>query len=117
MPFQRIPYKMTPENFDARSTQLRIRLWELGAVHDLLLKLNGGKVVSNFSTEHDKSDAAAVLTGFKAKLKVQDPGSITWAGHSFGAASIIQFIKSTYYDAPSSALTQGYKPLYRPVRD
>ena len=86
-------------------------------MHDLLLKLNGGKAVSNFSTEHDKSDVAAVLTGFKAKLRVQDPGSITWAGHSFGAASITQFIKSTYYDAPSSALSQGYKPLYRPARD
>ena len=117
LPFQRIPYKMTPENFDARATQLRIRLWELGAVHDLLLKLNSGKTLSNFSTEDDKSDVAATLTSFKSKLNVQDPGSITWGGHSFGAASIIQFIKSTYYEAPPSALTQGFKPLYRPVRD
>ena len=29
------------------------------------------------------------------------PGSVTWAGHSFGGTTLIQFVKSIYYEEQS----------------
>ena len=112
--FQRIDYKPSPETWVKRSEQLRIRLWELGALHDLLTQLDAGKHITNYIK--DNADGAdAVLEAFKSRLEVHSPGSISWAGHSFGAASIVQFIKSVYYDASSAP--KDYRPLYKPSRN
>jgi platelet-activating factor acetylhydrolase len=55
------------------------------------------------------------LTMFAHKLDVHTPGSITWAGHSFGAATIVQLVKSTFY-RPDSEIS-GYEALITPDED
>jgi platelet-activating factor acetylhydrolase len=49
---------------------------------------------------------------FKDKLDVQDPGKLIWSGHSFGAATMIQFAKSICYTPPTNS-----KPLFIPELD
>ena len=114
MPFRRIPFAPSPEAYEKRSEQLRIRLWELGALHQLLLRLDEGQPVSS-PLNGDTKDAEAALGAFKSRLEVHKPGTITWAGHSFGAASVIQFVKSVSYGAPSAA-PKSFRPLYAPGR-
>ncbi|KAJ8612293.1 hypothetical protein MRB53_037503 [Persea americana] len=37
------------------------------------------------------------MSRFKGALKVHEPGSIIFAGHSFGSVTTVQFMKSVYY--------------------
>ncbi|KAF4873221.1 putative phospholipase A2 [Colletotrichum siamense] len=110
VPYVRLDHDARPEIYDAREDQLRIRLWELGLIHVVALNLDLGMAMSNLN----KSTPS--LTPFKNKLHVHDPGCILFGGHSFGSASIVQFLKTTYY-AESSALAHVAKPLFTPRRD
>ncbi|KAK2804421.1 hypothetical protein FQN51_002064 [Onygenales sp. PD_10] len=116
VPYQEIKHVFDPKILHKRHAQLRIRLWELGLVHDALLKLDAGKQLSNL-----------IETGvggpvFTSSLDIHSPSSIVWAGHSFGAASMVQFVKSIYWGHVSQsepAMTSEpsfsqYKPLYQP---
>ena len=112
--YRALPHKPSPEVDEARNKQLEIRLWELGLIHEALLKLD-----RNPSQLHNvvpsKPSHPDLLGIFANALDVHTPGKISFSGHSFGATTIIQFIKSVYYhESPPS---NGYTPLYRPNPD
>ncbi|KAL6713809.1 hypothetical protein ACLMJK_008301 [Lecanora helva] len=105
-----LPYSATPEVERKRNGGLKIRLWELGLIHDALLKLDNGDKFSITAPDchHDASDDQP----FKDLLDIHDPGKISWAGHSFGASTVIQFLKSVYYPPPPHLNPQDL--LYTP---
>ena len=106
--YKSISHKPSKEVEDARDAQLRIRLWELGLTYDSMIKLNNGELPS--STVSDTLDIGI----FAGKLDVSTPGKVNWGGHSFGAASVVQFLKSVYYHSECSDSTQS---LYKPSPD
>jgi platelet-activating factor acetylhydrolase len=56
------------------------------------------------------------LSQFVGRLHVNDPGSIIFAGHSFGSTTMYQLLKSTYYAAvPEVAAMEA--PLFTPAED
>ncbi|KAL2760391.1 hypothetical protein ACRALDRAFT_1073739 [Sodiomyces alcalophilus JCM 7366] len=111
VPYNRIAHDVKPEIYEAREEQLRIRLWELGLVHAAVLAIDDRRhPLSNLNK------STPTLSHLADRLHVHEPGSIIFAGHSFGAASIVQFLKSTYY-AGSAALDAMDRPLFTPRRD
>jgi platelet-activating factor acetylhydrolase len=110
IPYNRIPHDVNDEVHAARNAQLRIRLWELGLVHDAILGIDKGLTRTNLNT------STPSLHQFTNQLHVQDPGSIIFSGHSFGAASMVQFLKSAYY-AGSPKLAAMEEPLFTPSAD
>ena len=140
-----LPHAATKTTEEARDQQLKIRLWELGMIHKILVQLDHGRKLTNYGGDkpiesqpqqglYSKDSLAALasrfmgdkvpdtykpslakgdLTMFKTKLDVHSPGKIAWAGHSFGAASVVQFIKTVYY-GPDANPPASYQPLYNP---
>ncbi|KAK0383654.1 hypothetical protein NLU13_9565 [Sarocladium strictum] len=108
--YRRLAHDASPEIFEARDAQLRIRLWEMGLIHQALLALDNGFDYTNLNT------STISLDQFRSKLNVHVPGSIVWAGHSFGATTMTQLLKSTYY-ADVSEIANMEKPLFRPGAD
>ena len=106
--YHRIPHTPSPEVEAGRTAQLKIRLWELGCVHDALLKIDEGANV------HNLNSSAASLSEFSKIMQVREPGSIVFAGHSFGAASITQLVKSTFYSPENSTAPADYHPIFTP---
>ncbi|KAG9234419.1 platelet-activating factor acetylhydrolase [Amylocarpus encephaloides] len=104
--YVRLSHTPSPEVEEGRNAQLRIRLWEMGLVHDSLLKLDQANSLTNLNA------SSASLSPFASKMDVHTPGKITFAGHSFGAATATQFVKSVFY-SPESA-PSSYKPLFVP---
>jgi len=115
--YRSMPHKPSKEVEEGRNEQLKIRLWELDLIHESILKLDRGENVSNLAAEtlHDdrKTSSQGELSMFAFNLDVHDPGSISWSGHSFGAATISQFVKSVFY-RPTASTPASYKPLYVP---
>ena len=116
--YRDLPYspsgKPSSEVDEDRDKQLKIRLCELGLVHEALLKLDSSPTqLHNIGarTSHDPG----LLSMFASALDVHTPGKISWSGHSFGAATVVQFIKSVYYH--ESRPSNGYTPLYHPTPD
>ncbi|KAI1182111.1 phospholipase A2 [Nemania serpens] len=107
IPYIRISHDATDAVYELRNRQLRIRLWELGLIHEAILRIDDGGKLLNLN----KSTPS--LDHFSNKLHVQDPGSIIFAGHSFGAATIVQFLKSVFY-AGRPELETMETPLYSP---
>ena len=107
-----LPHQPLPEVEEGRNEQLKIRCWELSNVHDALLKLDAGKSLTNLQASKEPSR----LSIFESKLDVKRPGKICWAGHSFGASTMVQFLKSVYhggsvlFKTPSSDLKQQITP-------
>lgn len=113
VPYTHVPHVETPETWAMRDHQLRIRLWELGLVHQAVLALNSGcQTITNMNLSTPKSS----MEQFRDLLHVNEPGSIIWAGHSFGAATITQLLKSTYYAADPEVRSME-KPLFLPDLD
>ena len=110
--YKSISHRQSPEVEQARDDQLKIRLWELGLIHEALLKIDRGEPLSNVSSE-EPADTPDQLAMFSSSLDVHTPGAISWSGHSFGAASIVQFVKSVFYHTAQSA-PRSYQPLYKP---
>ncbi|CRK24416.1 hypothetical protein BN1723_013299 [Verticillium longisporum] len=110
VPYIRLPHDNTPEISTAREDQLRIRLWELGLAHAAILAIDRAQPLKNLNKSTPSLDF------FAKKLHVHEPGSIIFAGHSFGSASIVQLLKSTYY-AGSPALAKMERPLFTPAPD
>jgi len=106
--YKRLPHTPSPEVEEGRNEQLRIRLWELGLVHDSLLKIDRGNDISNLHT------SSISLSMFEEKLDVHTPGKIIFAGHSFGAATVTQFVKSTFYSPQFSQAPKDFKSLFSP---
>ena len=119
--YRSISHNPTREVEEARDEQLRIRLWELGLIHEALLMIDKGTKLSNIASgaSSDKTEVQNELLTFSAMLDVHRPGSISWAGHSFGAATVYQFVKSISYRPSDQALerSKGYHPLYVPADD
>ncbi|KAM0314860.1 hypothetical protein ACHAO8_004337 [Botrytis cinerea] len=106
--YVKLSHAPSPEVEEGRNEQLKIRLWEMGLIHDSLLKLDEGKKMTNLNT------SSILLSIFKDKMNVHEPGKITFAGHSFGAATVVQFIKSVFYAPEVSSAPKSYKPVYEP---
>lgn len=104
--YVKLSHTPSPEVEEGRNEQLKIRLWEMGLIHDSLLKLDEGKKITNLNT------SSTSLSMLKDQMNVHEPGKITFAGHSFGAATVVQFIKSVFYTPESSSAPKSYKPLY-----
>ncbi|PKS09817.1 hypothetical protein jhhlp_004440 [Lomentospora prolificans] len=108
VPYRRISHNVSPEMYAAREEQLRVRMWEMGLVHEAVLSLDRGDKVTNMNV------STLSLDPFVGMMHVHEPGSIIFAGHSFGSATTVQFVKSTYY-ADHPALRQMDKaPLFTP---
>ncbi|KAI2474471.1 platelet-activating factor acetylhydrolase [Pyrenophora tritici-repentis] len=113
VPYRNIAHSPSTEVYEARNEQLRIRLWELGMIHDALLKLDDGRKLTNVAQDQPKGKN--MLNMFTNLMDVHQPGAIGFAGHSFGACTMIQFVKSVYYRP--KAQIPNYKPLYTPTED
>ncbi|KAL2435156.1 hypothetical protein ABEF95_014083 [Exophiala dermatitidis] len=121
--YQKHPHTPTHEVLTSRNAQLRIRLWELEQLYTVLKSLNAGdKTFTNYAVEdsQDKSKPQSEPPSWKHKLDLQ-PGRVTWAGHSFGACTMVQFVKSVYchQSMPSLKGTPyendlDWRPLYKP---
>ncbi|RYP22094.1 hypothetical protein DL765_001853 [Monosporascus sp. GIB2] len=118
IPYRRIPHEVTDEIHELRNEQLRVRLWELGLVHEAVLALDddddGDESKSRF-TNLNASTPPQALAQFARKLHVRDPGSIVFMGHSFGAATTVQFLKSVYYADHPDVTSMGQGRLYAPA--
>lgn len=95
-----------------RDQQLRIRCWELGAAWETITMIDRGKTFTNLAEAGKGVTAPAAgtapspppLEDFKNRLDVHTPGRVAWIGHSFGAATVAQFVKSVaYYPSGSSS--------------
>jgi platelet-activating factor acetylhydrolase len=106
--YNRLSHTPSPEVEAGRNAQLKIRLWELGLVHDSILKLDLGEILTNLNT------SSTSLSIFKNLMDVHTPGKMTFAGHSFGAATITQFVKSTFYSPRTSEAPPSYETLFTP---
>jgi platelet-activating factor acetylhydrolase len=113
--YQRIDHKPSPDVYAARDSQLRIRLWEMGLIHDALLKIDTRTRLKNVAEDAKSSGGKDTLTQFAHLLAVHEPGSISFAGHSFGAATTVQLVKSAFY--PPRSAPASYKPLLAPRPD
>lgn len=110
VPYNRISHSVTPEVYDARENQLRIRLWEMGLVHEAVQAMDSGETFTNLNL------STPSLAQFTNALDVKRPGSVIFAGHSFGAATVYQLLKTTYYaDVPEVAAIDN--PLFTPRKD
>ncbi|KAI9149476.1 putative phospholipase A2 [Paramyrothecium foliicola] len=110
VPYRRIPHDATPEVQQTREDQLRIRCWELGLLHQAILAMDAGRNFTNMNVSTPSLDQ------FIGQLDVNEPGKIIFAGHSFGAATVYQLLKSVYYaEVPEVAAMK--KPLFRPAQD
>ncbi|GAP83954.2 putative platelet-activating factor acetylhydrolase [Rosellinia necatrix] len=107
VPYTQISHTATDEVHELRNEQLRIRLWELGLIHEAILNIDEGGKLLNLN-KHTPS-----LDHLSGQLHVHEPGSIIFAGHSFGAASIVQFLKSVFYSGRPELETMQ-TPLYTP---
>lgn len=112
--YRALPHKPSPEVDEDRNKQLQIRLWELGLIYEMLLKLDSSPAQLRNIGARD-SQNPDLLGMFASVLDVHAPGKISWSGHSFGAATMVQFIKSVYYH--ESRPSNGYTPLYCPSPD
>ena len=115
--YQKYPHHPSAEVFDGRNAQLRIRMWELDLFYTALIKLNEGQNLTNYASSNSAHPS------FKASMDLS-PGHVSWLGHSFGAATITQFIKSVYYHTslpspsrPEKSDGSDWTPLYKPCSE
>lgn len=113
-------HEISPLTAAARNKQLETRLWELGALCAVVQELEKGWRDDNIDEDlyltsaNKASDISRLLKMFEGRLDIASPGSITWTGHSFGAATTTQFVKSCWY-APLFKQNGDLKePLYVP---
>ena len=117
--YKSIAHTPTREVEEARDQQLKIRLWELGLVHEALLKVDRGEAVSNIVADAQRTSASTDINGlstFADTLDIHTPGKVSWGGHSMGAATVVQFVKSVFY-RPSKCTPPSYRSLYTPNED
>ena len=117
IPAVKIPHTVCAETFNGRDRQLRIRLWEASMAFEALMKIDAGQKVDNMdeNTSWSRKERIEVLGQFEGMLDIHRPGTVSWAGHSFGAATTVQLLKSIFYyrDKPANAT----KPLIVPNSD
>lgn len=108
---------MTKEVYQGRDDQLRIRLWEVCMVYEALKKIDSGYNITNLddNTSRSQKERTEVLWQFNDKMDVLRPGEVSWAGHSFGAATMLQLLKSIFYHKDRTQADD--KPLIKPNDD
>jgi platelet-activating factor acetylhydrolase len=117
IPAVKIPHTASAETYEGRDKQLRIRLWETSMIYEALMKIDAGQSVENMdeNTSWSRKERTEVLKQFEGALDIHRPGKVSWAGHSFGAATTVQLLKNIFYyqEKPQSAS----KPLIMPKSD
>jgi platelet-activating factor acetylhydrolase len=117
IPAVKIPHTASAETYEGRDKQLRIRLWETSMIYEALMKIDAGQSVENMdeNTSWSRKERTEVLKQFEGALDIHRPGKVSWAGHSFGAATMVQLLKNIFYyqEKPESAS----KPLIVPNSD
>lgn len=103
----KISHEPSPEVYQARDRQLRIRTWEISTAYEALVKIDAGQRLENLdiNASTKRKERVEVLDQFDGMLDIHRAGKVTWAGHSFGAATTVQLLKSTFYakDIPPTA--------------
>jgi len=109
-------HQPSPDVYNGRDDQLKVRLSELSMIHEVIMRSERGEEIKNLDPNHAQrklfhtADSSnfdkSLLSMFTGKIDVHTPGKISWAGHSFGAATSVQFVKSVFYHpkTPSSIL-------------
>ncbi|KAI6789052.1 hypothetical protein KC361_g8715 [Hortaea werneckii] len=113
-----IPHSpLTDEVHEARDKQLRIRIWEICMAYEALVKVDKGHKLDNLdlNTSQTTKGRKEVLDQFNDMLDIHRPGKVTWAGHSFGAATMVQLLKSVFYNSERN--DDDGKPLITPHAD
>lgn len=105
-----LPHVHSPAVEDGRDKQMRIRLCELGTIYEALLKIDRGELLTNIAAQQP---AEANLSMFAMMLDVHTPGCVSWSGHSFGAATMVQLFKSVFYRTETCSAS-SYK-LFDPL--
>ena len=108
--YRSLPHTSSPEVETRRNETLKIRLWELGLIHEVLLGLEEGREYKNVAPVKPDNPR-----GFESLLDVHTPGKVAFAGHSFGASTVIQFLKSVYHSTSPEA--EAHNPIYTPRVD
>ena len=112
--YSKISHEPSPEVLRERNLQLRVRLWELELLYTALSALNKGKTMTNL--------AEGGAPSLSQKLHLA-PSKVTWAGHSFGAATMVQFVKSVFWHQAlpktngESRGRSNFEPLYTPAEN
>lgn len=114
---EKISHEPCDEVYQARDRQLRIRLWEISMAYEALMKIDGGQELENLdsNTSLDRKERVEVLWQFDGKMDIHRAGKVTWCGHSFGAVTMTQLLKSVFYSSERPA-DEG-KPLITPNAD
>lgn len=86
--YRRLSHDPNPEVLNERNEQLRVRLWELELLYTALSSLNSGANLKNL--------AEGGAPSLHQKLDLR-PSKVTWGGHSFGGAAVVQFVKSVFW--------------------
>lgn len=114
----KISHEPSPEVYEGRDKQLRIRLWEISMAYEALIKIDAGQRIENLdiNASKDKKERVEVLWQFDGMLDIHRAGKVAWSGHSFGAATTVQLLKSIYYHKDRPIEGSG-KPLIVPKSD
>ncbi|KAI5785791.1 platelet-activating factor acetylhydrolase, isoform II-domain-containing protein [Geopyxis carbonaria] len=108
-------HQINEETANGRDRQLEIRLWEMSMVYSAVTKLDTGKLpASTAMFDADTATRDSLLSQFTNKLDIRTPGRLIWAGHSFGASTTIQLLKSVYYASSLPEPTPTTQPLFIP---
>ena len=97
--YKRVSHDVSPEVYETREAQIRIRLWELGLIHGAILGIDKGSEMRNLNT------TTPSLTQFLGKLHVNEPGSIIFGGSPLVAAT---WRVRVYIACFSTCLTRWY---------
>lgn len=113
----KISHEPSPEVYEARDKQLRIRLWEISMAYEALTKIDAGQRLENLdiNASTKRKERVEVLYMFNDMLDIHRAGKVTFSGHSYGACTTVQLLKSIFYakDRPADA----GKPLLVPNAD
>lgn len=117
VPANKISHEAGEEVYEARDEQLRIRLWEISLIYEALMKMDAGEAIENLDENISLSrrGRVEVLQRFAGMMDIRRPGKVSWSGHSFGACTMVQCVKSIFYarERPEDA----GKPLIKPTSD
>ncbi|KAK3049682.1 hypothetical protein LTR09_009104 [Extremus antarcticus] len=113
----KISHEPCAEVYEARDKQLRIRLWEISMAYEALMKIDKGQELENLdsNTSLNPKERVEMLWQFDGKMDIQRAGKVTWCGHSFGAVTMTQLVKTIYYASERTA--DDGKPLLTPNAD
>ena len=85
--------------------------------YEALMKMDAGQELENLdsNTSRKRKERVEVLWQFDGKLDIHHAGKVSWCGHSFGAATMTQLVKSVYYSSERPA--DAGRPLIKPNAD